>query len=97
MLLSLRPGESCAEFQSLEFNPYVLTVKYGSAIEMNVAIMVSCAASLPSFFVKTNIYLRSATSSLRNRILSFVELRSISRRSSVEREDLDPYIEIQEH
>lgn len=56
---------------------------------MNIAIMVSCASSLPQFLVKAKLYLHSTTSSLHKRMLSWVVTRSMSKKQSNEMNDLD--------
>lgn len=52
--------------------------------------MVSCASSMPSFFVKTKLYLHTTTSSIRRRMISLVGTRSLSKKRSTERDSFDP-------
>lgn len=86
MLLTLRSGKYRIHFSIFGLSPFIVLISIAfSVIEMNTAIMVSCATSLPSFFLKTKVYLQLTTSSIRSRITGFVESRSASRKPSRER------------
>lgn len=67
---------------------------------MNVAIMVSCATSLPQFTMRTKMYLHSTTSSLRKRFMTMRGSRNVSRKSSNELRtqdlELDSYLELRD-
>ena len=58
---------------------------------MNIAIIVSCATSLPQVIAKSKTHLHSTASSLRRRLASLVGSENVSRKPSneVRMEDLD--------
>lgn len=74
--------------------------KTTSTVEMNIAIIVSCATSLPQAFEKTKIYLHSTASSLRRRLASLAGSESVLRKPSNEMRtedlDLDPFCELRD-
>lgn len=65
-----------------------------SSIEMNIAIMVSCASSVPQFCAKTKLHLHATAASLRKWKLSLVGKKGVPKKQSNGQDFLDSDISL---